>query len=447
MVNGGLFRKLIIFAIPLIASGILQQSFNAVDVAVVGRFASHQALAAVGSNGPVINLIVNLFIGISVGTNVVIAHYIGQRDTKNIRNAVNTSIVIAATSGIGLLVLGLVIAEPMLRMLDTPDDVIDLAVLYLRIYSLGLPFMMLYNFGAAILRSAGDTKRPFYCLVIAGIINVALNFVLVIGFGMSVDGVAIATVVSNAVSAVIIIRLLMRGQEPLRLVLKDLSIVRPQLRKILQIGVPAGIQGVVFSISNVFILATINSFGSDAAAGSAAALNYESYCYFIISAFAQATVAFTGQNYGAGKTRRCDRILLLSMIASTATSLLLNLIIVWFREPFVSVFTSNPDVIHYAALRVRYVLLFQFIACSYEISGAALRGLGYSMTPMVLTIFGTCLFRLLWVYGIQHTGGSFVALMTVYPVTWTITGAAVCTAYFIIRKRAFAIFATPGAGR
>ncbi len=439
MLHGSIFRKLLLFALPLIASGILQQSFNSVDVAVVGQFASNQALAAVGSNGLVISLIINLFIGISVGANVVIAHYIGRKDEQGIQNAISTTAVIAATSGIFLLITGLVIAKPLLEALDTPEDVMDLAVLYLRIFSLGMPFMMIYNFGAAILRSMGDTKRPFYSLVIAGVINVGLNLLLVIGFKMSVAGVAIATVASNIVNAAIIICFLTHEKGIFRLKLKKLSVSKPELRKILQIGVPAGIQGMVFSISNVFVLATINSFGSAAVAGSSAALNYEYYCYFVVSAFAQAAVAFISQNYGAGKIERCKNIFRQSMLLGLLGCAFLNLLIVWQKEFFIGFFTSEPDIVRYAAIRMEYVLLLQFMASSYEISGAALRGLGYSMTPTVLTIFGTCLLRLVWIFVVVPMSRSYETLLTVYPISWVITGIAVCTAYAIIRRKAFSL--------
>ena len=402
MLHGGIFRKLLLFALPLIASGILQQSFNSVDVAVVGQFASSQALAAVGSNGLVISLIINLFIGISIGANVVIAHYIGRQDEKGIKNAISTTAIIAVTSGIFLLITGLLIAKPILEALDTPEDVIDLAVLYLRIYSLGMPFMMIYNFGAAILRSLGDTKRPFYSLVVAGAINVGLNLLLVIEFEMSVAGVAVATVISNIVNAGIIVFFLTHEKGVFRLELKQLSVSKAELKKILQIGVPAGIQGMVFSISNVFVLATINSFGSAAVAGSSAALNYEYYCYFVVSAA-------------------------------------LNLLIVWQKEFFIRFFTTEPEIIRYAAIRMEYVLLFQFIASSYEISGAALRGIGYSMTPTVLTIFGTCLLRLVWIFTVVPLSKSYETLLAVYPISWVITGISVCTAYAIIRRKAFSL--------
>lgn len=439
MLHGGIFRKMLLFALPLIASGILQQSFNSVDIAVVGQFASSQALAAVGSNGLVISLIINLFIGISVGANVVIAHYIGQKDEKGIRNAISTTAVIAVASGIFLLAVGLLIAKPILEALDTPEDVIDLAVLYLRIFSIGMPFMMIYNFGSAILRSTGDTKRPFYSLVIAGFVNVGLNLLLVIVFDMSVAGVAIATVISNLVNAAIIVYFLTHEQGIFRLDLRKLSVSRAELRKILKIGVPAGLQGMVFSISNVFVLATINSFGSAAVAGSSSALNYEYYCYFVISAFAQAAVAFTSQNYGAGQIERCKSIFRQSMLLSIAGCAFFNVLIVWQKDFFIGFFTSEPEIIRYAALRMEYVLLFQFIASSYEISGAALRGIGYSMTPTVLTIFGTCLLRLVWIFAVVPLSRSYETLLTIYPISWVITGIAVYTAYIIIRRKAFAL--------
>ena len=439
MLHGGIFRKMLLFALPLIASGILQQSFNSVDIAVVGQFASSQALAAVGSNGLVISLIINLFIGISVGANVVIAHYIGQKDEKGIRNAISTTAVIAVASGIFLLAVGLLIAKPILEALDTPEDVIDLAVLYLRIFSIGMPFMMIYNFGSAILRSTGDTKRPFYSLVIAGFVNVGLNLLLVIVFDMSVAGVAIATVISNLVNAAIIVYFLTHEQGIFRLDLRKLSVSQAELRKILKIGVPAGLQGMVFSISNVFVLATINSFGSAAVAGSSSALNYEYYCYFVISAFAQAAVAFTSQNYGAGQIERCKSIFRQSMLLSIAGCAFFNVLIVWQKDFFIGFFTSEPEIIRYAALRMEYVLLFQFIASSYEISGAALRGIGYSMTPTVLTIFGTCLLRLVWIFAVVPLSRSYETLLTIYPISWVITGIAVYTAYIIIRRKAFAL--------
>ena len=429
MLHGSLLNKILLFSLPLAASSILQQLFNSVDVAVVGRFASDQALAAVGSNSSVISLMINLFVGISVGANVVIANYIGQKDERGIKNAIHTVSVIALASGFLLLVVGLLI--------DTPDDVIDLAVLYLRIYFLGMPFFMVYNFGASILRSMGDTKRPLYCLVAAGMINTVLNLLLVIVFKMSVAGVAIGTVVANMFSAGVIIYILRHEKGPFKLDIKHLQITRPELRKVLQIGVPAGIQGMVFSIANIFIQAAVNRFGSAAIAGSAAALTYEYYCYFVVSAFSQAAVTFISQNYGAGQIERCKRIFRLTMLLSVACCGLLNVLFVWQKHFAISFFTSSPEVFHYAALRMNIVLLTQCLACSYEIAGAALRGLGYSMLPAILTVFGTCVLRLLWIYLVCPLLPGFDALMVIYPISWIVTGAAVLVAYYVVQKKLF----------
>lgn len=435
MVSGGLFRKIVAFSLPLLASGILQQSFNSVDVAVVGKFTGSEALAAVGSNGPVISILVNLFIGISVGANVVIANYIGQRNDRGIERAVNTVSVVALASGVALMLIGVVFARPILELMDTPHDVISLAVDYLRIFFLGMPFMMIYNFGAAIYRSMGDTKRPFYSLLFAGVFNIGLDLLLVVGFGMGVKGVAIATVVANAVNAAMMIRWLSREAGPYKLRVKRMSVSRPELRKMLQIGVPAGLQGMVFSLANIFIQSAINRYGSDAVAGSSAALTYEVYCYFVVSAFCQAAVAFVSQNYGAGRIDRCRRVFKICLVMSLVCCGALNLLIVWQKGLFISIFSSDPDVFRYAAIRLETALLFQWMISTYEVSGAALRGFGYSMTPTAITIFGTCVLRLVWVYTVGLHCDDFSLLLMVYPISWVITGASVMLAYRIILRR------------
>ena len=436
ILGGNIYRNMFIFALPLIASGVLQQSFNSVDVAVVGRFVGHQALAAVGSNGPVINLIVNLFLGISVGANVVIANYIGRANHEGVRRSVATATALAAVSGALLLVLGECVAVPILVALGTPDEVLGEAVTYLRIYSLGMPFMMVYNFGSAILRSFGDTRRPFYALVAGGIVNVVLNLFFVLVCGMGVAGVAVATVVANGVSATVIYIVLSREQDPCRVSLRHMSLRHGgELGKILRIGVPAGIQGMVFSFSYVFIQSAINSFGADAMAGSAAALNYELYGYFVINAFAQSVVAFTGQNNGAGNLKRCSEVLRAGLIMSFAVSLCFDLAVGFFADEAVSVFTTVPAVISYAVIRVHCGAAFQFIACSYEMAGASLRGQGYSMTPTVITIVGTCLLRLGWVMVIAARGGSFMELLAIYPISWAVTGVAMLAARSFVTRR------------
>lgn len=436
MLGGNIYRNMFVFALPLIAAGILQQSFNSVDVAVVGRFVGHHALAAVGSNGPVINLIVNLFVGISVGANVVIANYIGRANDLGVRRAVSSASALALISGLILLIVSQSVAAPILKALGTPDEVLSDATTYLRIYSLGMPFMMIYNFGSAILRSFGDTRRPFYALLTGGLVNVGLNFLFVLSFGMGVRGVAIATVIANVVSASVIMYVLFHADDSCRVRAKEITLRhKAELSKILKIGLPAGIQGMVFSFSNVFIQSSINSFGPDAMAGSAAALNFELYGYFIINAFAQAVVAFTGQNNGAGNLKRCSEVLRAGLVMSLAASLVFDAACGIFARQAVSMFSTEPGVVDYAIIRVHSAVCFQFIACSYEMAGASLRGQGYSMTPTVITILGTCLLRLIWVFVISWRGGTFGGLLSVYPVSWILTGVVMLVARSVVTKR------------
>lgn len=438
MLRGPIARNMIVFALPLLASGVLQQSFNAVDVAVVGRWCSKQALAAVGSNGMIISLIVNLFIGVSVGANVVIANYIGRGDMSGVRRAVRTAMSIALVSGLALLFIGWAAARPLLEFMDTPADVIDLSTEYLQIFFMGMPFMMIYNFGSAVLRSKGDTRRPFYALTAGGLVNVVLNLIFVLGLGMDVDGVAIATVTANGVNAALILYYLWRESDPYRWMPRRLQFDRGELSRELRIGVPAGVQGMLFSISNVFVQSAINRLGSDAVAGSAAAVNYEMYCYFLIVAVNQAVVAFMAQNYGAGNVARCRRIFLIGMLLGTASSCVANLGIAAFGDFFVGLFSREPEVLAFGVLRVDHVLAFQFIATSYEISGAAMRGLGYSVMPTVITVFGSCLLRIVLIHIMFAVGYDFTDLMNLYPLSWSVTGAMMLVAYFLISRRAYA---------
>lgn len=434
MLRGPLARPMLMFALPLIASGMLQQSFNSIDVAVVGRFAGSDALAAVGSNGPVVGLLVNMFLGLSVGVNVVIANYIGQNNSREVRKAVSASAVLALISGFLMVLISELAARPILEFLDTPPQVLDQAITYLRIFAVGMPFMLIYNFGAAILRSVGDTRRPFYSLVVAGCINVVLNLIFVIGFDMGVSGVAWATVISNVVNAAFVTMWLIREQGDIRL---DLSELRPnwsQMAKIASVGLPAGLQSTVFSISNVFILSAINSFGAIAAAGSAAAINYEMYCYFVINAFGQTVVAFVSQNFGAGQLDRCRRAFRIGLVYSVIATAALNIFITWQRDFFLAAFTTEADVLFFAGERVATVLLFQFIACYYEIAGSTLRGLGYSMTPALITIFGTCVMRLIWV-GIFPEDGTFAQLLAIYPLSWALTDLIMLFAFARVRRK------------
>ena len=341
---------------------------------------------------------------------------------------------LALISGVFLLFLALLISRPMLSAMNTPEAVLPYALQYLRIYALGMPFIMAYNFGAAILRSIGDTKRPLLCLVLSGVINAALNLFLVIVFHLDVAGVAIATVISNVISSVMIWSFLMHEKSEIRLELGRLCLDRRDLSRILRIGVPAGLQSMVFSLSNVIIQSVLNSFGTQAVAGSAVALNYENFSYFVVSSFTQAT--FTSQNYGAGNYERCRKVFRLCITMAMAAAFCMSWIFILGRSFFTSIFTTDPEVQAYAMLRMETVLSLYLFIATYEIGGAALRGIGYSMTPALFTIFGTCVFRLIWAYSVSNIFHDFRVLMAVYPVSWLLTGTAVLTAYFVIRKKA-----------
>lgn len=435
MTHGALWSKILIFALPLAASSILQQLFNSVDTAVVGRFASSQALAAVGSNGSLISLMINLFIGISLGSNVVIAHYIGERSEQNIQSAIHTAIVVALLSGFFVMILGQFIARPVLLLMGTPEDVIELAVLYLRIYLIGMPFIMLYDFGSSILRSTGDSRRPLYSLIVAGVVNTLLNLVLVIVFHMGVAGVAIATVISNVVSSGIVMYILLHESEPIRLNVHKLKINPKELKKILAIGIPAGLQGMMFSIANVCIQSTINSFGSAAIAGSAAALNYEFFSYFMVNAFAQAAVTFTSQNYGAGEYDRCKRIFRISMLLSLVSCGLLSGVFVIDKDFFLRLYTTDEAVLVFANQRILIATTLELLTSIYEISAGAMRGMGHSLLPAIITFLGSCVLRLIWIATACRMVHEFWMLMIIYPISWVVTGIAMMIAYYCIRRK------------
>ena len=439
MLSGSHFDKLLLFAIPRALSSILQQLLNSVDVAVVGHFAADPAVAtaAVGSNGPIINLIINLFVGVSVGANVIISNYIGEGNKGKIESAVHTSMAVAILSGFIVLVIGLAISGPVLRAMNTPESVLPYAEEYLRIYFLGMPFVMIYNFGSSVLRSIGDTKRPLICLCVSGVLNALLNMFLVIVFHLDVAGVAIATVLSNGVSAMLVILFLVKEKNEIHLDLRRLRIAKPDLVRMLKIGVPAGLQSMVFSLSNVIIQSVLNGFGTSAVAGSAVALNYENFSYFIIAAFNQTAVTFTSQNYGARNYERCKRVFRLCMLTSIVLTGMMSWTFILGRHFFISIFTSDAEVARYAAIRMVMILSLNILSNTYEIGGAALRGIGYSMTPAILTVFGTCVFRLFWAYTICRIYHTFEVLLAVYPISWIITGSAVLIAYFIIRRRVF----------
>lgn len=439
MLHGPLVTRIIAFALPIAASSLLQQLFNSVDLAVVGHFARQEALAtaAVGCNSSVINLIVNLFVGVSVGANVAVSTAIGQKDEKRASSAIHSSMTVAIVSGVFLLVVTLVVARPILTLMDTPPEVLPMAVEYLRIYALGMPFIMVYNFASAILRSIGDTRRPLFCLTCAGVLNAGLNLLLVIVFHLDVAGVAIATVVSNVVSSTLVVVFLLREKGFARLEIRKLGVRRDDLSRILRIGLPAGLQSVVFSLSNVIIQSNLNGLGATVVAGSAAGANYESFAYFVVSAFCQAAVTFTSQNYAAGQYRRCNRIFRSCLACAMISSAALGWLFIWQRPFFASLFTGDAEVAVYAQTRMAITLSLYFILPTYEIGGSALRGMGYSLTPALMTVVGTCLLRIFWVFAVFPIFGTFESLLAVYPVSWSITGIAVLTSYFILRGRAY----------
>ena len=439
MIHGPLAGKLLVFAIPLMLSSILQLLFNAADVIVVGRWSGKEALAAVGSNTSLINLMVNLFVGFSVGTNVVVARDLGAGREEDVRDSVHTSIALSLVSGVVLMGLGLLLSRQMLELMGSPEDVIDLAALYLRIYFCGMPGNMLYNFGAAILRAQGDTKRPLYFLTAAGIINVILNLVFVIVFHMDVAGVALATIISQYVSAILALLTLMRDKGPLRVDLRALRLDMKVVRRILQVGLPAGFQGMVFSISNVVIQSSINSFGSTVVAGSAASSNIEGFVYAGMNAFYQTALTFTSQNYGACECKRVDRIMGLCLLYSGLIGLVLGNLAYLFGYPLGSIYApGQEEVIAQAVDRLSICCTTYFLCGLMDTQVGVLRGIGYSVVPMIVSLVGSCALRLLWVATIFQLNRTPEMLYLSYPVSWAITAATHFVFFLFIRKRAYA---------
>lgn len=436
MLHGPLLKKIILFSLPLALCGILQQLFNSADVAVIGWFEDGTAQAAVNSNGPLINLLINLFTGLSVGVTVVIAEYVGKSRTDDVHSVTLTATVVALVSGAVLLIVGVSAAAPILSLMKTPSGVLPLASEYLRIYFAGMPFVMLYNIGAAILRSVGDTRRPLYSLIAAGVLNVGLNMLFVAVLDMSVAGVAAATVISDALSAVLVYIFIMKDNM-LRIRFKKSAVRALYLKKIFKIGLPAGLQGVVFSVSNVFIQTSINGFGDKAMAGNGDALYFETYVYYFVSAFVQAAVTFIGQNYAARNFERCKKIFWQSMLSALAVSTLLCVVFTLGGKYFIRIYSSDKEVIEYALMRFKYVLIFEMIACSYEIAGGALRAIGHSLLPAVITVVGSCVLRIIWLYTGFAANPQFWMLLIIYPITWAVTGTAMLIAYFVITKKAY----------
>ena len=435
MCNGPLLGKILIFYVPLMLSGILQLLFNAADIVVVGRFAGNEALAAVGSTSSLTNLIVNLFIGLSVGANVLVARFYGAKQDEELKETVQTAIGTAVAGGVILIFLGFFLSKPALGWMGTPEDVINHSVLYMRIYFAGMPFMMVYNFGSAVLRAVGDTKRPLYYLLIAGVVNVVLNLIFVITFSMGVAGVATATVVSQAISAALVVRCLIRTDSAYRLELQGIRIVPDKLLKMVQIGVPAGMQGALFSISNVLIQSSVNSFGSVAMAGNTAASNIEGFVYTAMNAFHQAAISFSGQNYGARKYKRIRKVLLICEVMVVVVGALMGNVAYLFGGTLLKLYTVDPEVIEYGILRMRIICTPYFLCGMMDVAVGALRGMGYAIMPMLVSLTGACLLRVVWIYTIFQSYRTLECLYFSYPISWGLTFAVHLVCFVIVFRK------------
>lgn len=435
MLNGGIAGKLILFAIPLACSSILQQLFNSADVAVVGRFAGSRALAAVGSCVALVGIFVNLNVGLAVGPNAALATIIGQNKRKRINPMIHTILTSGIIMGIFLMIAGMLMARVVLEASGTPASVINEALLYIRIYFLSIPFMVTYNFGSAILRSYGDTKRPMYYLMVSGSVNVVLNLILVIVFSLGVAGVAIATLISNILSASLVIIHLQRRDDEFKFCFKNMKIEWNDLKKIMIIGIPAGIQGAIFSVSNVFIQSGINSFGENAIAGSSLELNFEYFSYDIAVAFAQAAVTFTSQNFGAGNMKRCKKIFWECMIFGIGFTEILSIIFLIWDKFFIGIYTTSKVVAMYGIIKLHRVCAWEGLTATYEVESAALRGMGKAVEPSVVTILGTVVFRLIWLVTVFRMVPTYEMLMNVYVASWIFTGGVLFIIYMMHMKK------------
>ena len=435
MTSGPLLGKILLFSIPLMLSGILQLLFNAADIIVVGRFAGSGALAAVGSTSSLINLLINVFVGLSVGVNVLVARYYGARKDKDVSETVHTAVTTSIVSGFILVVLGILLANPLLRLMGTPEDVLSQSVLYMRIYFLGMPVLMVYNFGAAILRAIGDTRRPLYFLFASGVVNVCLNLFFVVVLGMGVDGVAWATVISEHISAFLVLKSLMSAPGALKLDLKQLRIHPRKLKRIVKIGLPAGMQGAIFSISNVLIQSSVNSFGSIAMAGNTASSNIEGFVYTAMNAVYQTNLSFTSQNLGGRKYSRINKIMYICLGVVTAVGLILGLTAVAAGDGLLHIYSSDPEVLRYGMLRLEIICTTYFLCGIMDLFPGALRGMGHSAVPMILSVIGTVGTRIVWIFGIFPHHRSLAILFISYPVSWILPIIMQVICFYFVRKK------------
>ena len=437
MTSGPLLGKILLFAIPLALSSLLQLLFNAADVIVVGRYAGSMALAAVGSTSALINLLTNLFMGLSVGANVLFARYIGSNQPDRAKDLMHTSITISIICGAILTVIGLVFSRPLLHLMGTPDEVIGLASTYMKIYFLGMPAMLFYNFGSAILRAVGDTRRPLIFLTVSGCINVSLNIFFVTQLHMSVSGVALATIISQFISACLLFYCMVRGQGACHLEVKKLTVKWEHFQKIVSIGLPAGLQGMIFSLSNVLIQSSVNSFGAIAVAGNSAAANIEGFVWVAMNAFHQTAISFTSQNYGAREFKRVHKTLICCQFLVILTGLLLGNGAYFFGNTLLGFYNSDPEVIAYGLTRLKYICILYFTCGVMDTFVGSIRGLGYSFMPTIVSLLGACALRIVWILTIFRYFHSLEVLYVSYPITWILTLSIHFICYMKATKKLF----------
>lgn len=435
MIHGPLLGKILLFTLPLMASSILQLLFNAADIIVVGRYAGSDALAAVGSTGALINLLTNMFIGFSVGANVLVARYYGAGKLDEVSETVHTSVMLSIIGGILLAAIGIIFASPLLELMGTPENVLPLAALYVRIYFAGMPVILLYNYGSAILRAIGDTKRPLYYLAVAGVLNIILNLIFVIVFEMSVAGVALATILSQTLSAILVIRCLMHTEGGCHLDLHQLKIHSHKLWKILQLGLPAGLQGSIFSLSNVLIQSSVNSFGAIAMAGNSAAANIEGFTYVAMNSFYQAAITFVSQNMGAMEFKRIRKIAWQCLACVTVTGALLGNLSFFFGHQLLGIYSDEAEVIRYGIYRLEVIGTTYFLCGIMDVCVGCLRGIGYSFLPMVVSLLGACGFRILWIFTVFKGHHDLHTLYISYPISWAITASVHIICFLILYRR------------
>ena len=435
MLHGSLGDKIIRFALPVAATGILQQLFNAADIAVIGRFVGKEAMAAVGSNNSLIGLMVTMFSGIAMGANVVIARSTGQGNREGIRNAVHTSILIAFVGGLLMTVIGELLAKPLLHWLGVPEEIFREALRYIRIYFAGLPVIFLYNFESAIFRSQGDTRTPLICLTISGILNVVMNVFFVVVLHMTVDGVALATVLANLISSGLLLIMLMRSRSAIRVHWSGFSYQPHVIGSILRIGTPAGLQGMVFSLSNLCIQSAINSLGADVIAASAAAFNVEIFAYFVLSSFGQACTTCVGQNLGAGNMERCRRATRICMVQDFVFTAAISGVILLSGHALLRIFNTDPEVVRIGYIRILILISAELVNVIIEILSGAMRGHGQSLIPAIVSLVGICGVRIIWVYTVFPFSKTFATIMAAYPLSWAITALVLVISYFMMMRK------------